>query len=185
MAKVVLIGTSHKYQTRGQNVEAEHVDQFERLLKALCSEHMAIGIAEEMNQNALVERGVPKSVAQVVSAALGVAHQLSDPPTKIREQLGVICDENLFRSERWLQNGSPEQIEAAVRESHDIRERYWLSQLRILNAFPVLFVCGANHLEPFSALLRENGYEVVVEFADWMPNPSFERDAPKAARPSI
>lgn len=180
MAKVVLIGTSHKYQMRARDVETEDVDQFEHLLSSLCSKHMAEGIAEEMSQTALAGRGVSESVAQMVSAALGVAHQLSDPPPAIREQLGVICDENFFRAEGWLQNWSPERIETEVRKSHDIRERYWLTQLRILNAWPVLFVCGAIHLEPFSALLRENGFEVVVAFSDWVPNPSFQWSCAKS-----
>ncbi|MGB7541181.1 MAG: hypothetical protein WBM28_04095 [Burkholderiales bacterium] len=180
MAKVVLIGTSHKYQTRGQNHETEHVDQFEHVLSSLCSEHECMGIAEEMNQAALAERGVSESVALAVSAALGVAHQLSDPLPEIREQLDIICDENLFRAERWLEDWGQERIETAVRKSHESRERYWLTQLRILNASPLLFICGANHLEPFAALLRENGFEVVVAFSDWVPNPSFHRTCAKS-----
>jgi len=180
MAKVVLIGTSHKYQTRDRNHKAEHVDQFEHMLSSLCSAHECMGIAEEMNQAALAERGVSESVPQAVSAALGVPHQLSDPPPEIREQLGVICDEISFRMERWFENWTQERIEAAVRKSHESRERYWLTQLRTFNASPLLFICGANHLEPFAALLRENGFEVVVAFSDWVPNPSLHRTCAKS-----
>ena len=84
MTKVVLIGTSHEYQTRGSDVDATHVDQFEHLLTSLCSEHMAKCIAEEMNDAELAERNISETVAQAVSVAFGIEHQLSDPPPKIR-----------------------------------------------------------------------------------------------------
>lgn len=167
MAKAVLIGTSHKYQIRGCG-EDTTPSEFEHLLISLCSEHMAQGIAEEMNQAALVQRGIPETVAQIVSEKLGIAHQLSDPPPEIRQQLGI-RGENDIRSEGWLQNWTPEHIETEVRKSHETREEYWLTQLQTLNSWPLLFVCGANHSEPFSALLRKNGFEVIVAFADWAP----------------
>lgn len=181
MAKVVLIGTSHKYQTRGRGVDAAHVDQFGHLLTSLCSEYTAKGIAEEMNHAALAERGISETVAQAVSTALGIKHQLSDPPPEIRQKLGV-CGESEIRVDGFLQNWSPERIEIEVRKSHNIRELYWLAQLKILNSSPVLFVCGAHHLQPFSALLRNDGFEVVVAVADWVPSPSLHRSARKAAQ---
>lgn len=58
MAKLVLVGTSHTYQTRGRGVDATEVDQFEQLLISLISEHKVKGIAEEMNRAALAECGV-------------------------------------------------------------------------------------------------------------------------------
>lgn len=127
-----------------------------------------------MNQAALAERGASESIACVVAAELKLEHQLSDPSPEVRKQLGIRT-ENDIRAHGFLNNWTPEQIETEVRKSHKIREQYWLNQLRILNSWPLLFVCGANHSEPFSALLRSNGLEVIVPFADWEPNPSFHR----------
>ena len=136
---------------------------------------MIMGIAEEMNSSALAEGDVAVTVAQVVSTALGLEHQLSDPPTEIRPQLGVI-GESEIRASGWIDDWSPERIEIEVRKSHEIRERYWLAQLHFFDWGPLLFVCGANHSAPFSALLRENGFEVVVAFADWVPTPAVNPD---------
>lgn len=172
MTKVVLIGTSHEYQTRGSDVDTTHVDQFEHLLTSLCSEYMAKCIAEEMNDAALAERNISETVAQAISVALGIEHQLSDPPPKIRQQLGI-RGVNEIRLCGLIHDWNPERIDSEIRKSDAIREGYWLTQLQILNLSPVLFVCGANHLEPFSSLLRENGFEAVVAVADWMPNSSF------------
>ena len=181
MAHVVLIGTSHQYQTRGRGSAPDDVDQFQELLTSLCSKHMVKGIAEEMNQAALSEREVSETVAQVVSATLRIEHQLSDPPPNIRLQLGIF-GENEIRVDAWFKDWSPGQLEAEIRKSHEIRERHWLAQLQILNSWPILFICGANHSKPFSALLRESGYEVIVPFADWEPNPSIHEPARKAAQ---
>jgi hypothetical protein len=179
MAKIVLVGTSHKYQTRGLGLDATYAEQFEHLLISLCSEYMIKGIAEEMNQAALAERNITETVAQAVSAALEIKHQLSDPPPQIRQKLGV-RGENDIRAYGWLQNWSPERIETEVRQSHEIRERYWLTQLHILNSWPLLFVCGANHSAHFSELLQKEGFDVVVEFSDWVPNPSNPQDCARS-----
>jgi hypothetical protein len=178
MAKIVLIGTSHKYQTGSDKAEA--IEQFRHLLISLCSEHGVTAIAEEMNQAALAEVGVSKSIACVVAAELKLEHQLSDPLPEVREKLGIRA-ENDIRAQGICSNWTQEQFEAKVRKSHEIREKYWLDQLRILNSWPLLFVCGANHIEPFSALLRSNGFEVIVPFTDWKPNPPFHRTCAKSS----
>ena len=64
MAKIVLIGTSHKYQICGQDDEA--IKQFQDLLISLCSEHGATAIAEEMNQAALAGKGAFNAIANTV-----------------------------------------------------------------------------------------------------------------------
>ena len=178
MAKIVLIGTSHKYQTGGDKAEA--IEQFRHLLISLCSEHGATAIAEEMNQAALAEGDASESIACVVAAKLKLEHQLSDPLPEVREQLGIRA-ENDIQLQGFCSNWTTEQIKAEVRKSYEIREKYWLNQLRILNSWPLLFVCGANHIEPFSALLRSNGFEVIVPFADWEPNPPFHRTCAKSS----
>jgi len=167
MPKLVLIGTSHKYQTCGDDDEA--IEQFRELLISLCFKHRATAIAEEMNQVALTERGASETLACVVAAELKLEHQLSDPLPDLRQQLGI-RGENDIRLEEVLSDWTPERIESEIRRSHEIREQYWLSQLRILDSWPLVFVCGANHAEGFTNLLRNNGFEVIVHFADWEPN---------------
>lgn len=168
MVKVVLIGTSHKYQIQGGSVDQAVSNQFERLLISLCSAHMANGIAEEMNQVALTERKASETIAQVVAVSLGIGHQLSDPIPEIRQRLGI-CSESEIRVQGWQQNWSQELIEAEVRKSHEIRENYWLAQLKLFNSWPTIFVCGAGHAEPFAALLRGEGLEVIIAASDWEP----------------
>lgn len=167
MAKIVLVGASHKYQTGFAKVEV--IEQFTHLLHSLCYEHGVTSIAEEMNQAALTEAGVTESVAGAIATELKLTHQLSDPLPEIRQQLGIRA-ENDIQAQGFINNWTQAQIEFEVRKSLDAREQYWLGQLKILNSWPLLFVCGANHSESFSALLRSCGFEVLVSVADWEPN---------------
>lgn len=171
MPKIVLIGTSHNYQVDGPNPEIGR--QFRHLLRLLCAEYGIKAIAEEMNQAALDERGATESIACVLAAELKLGHQFSDPSPILRKELAV-RSENEIKTDGFLYNWADEHIDAEVRKSHDIRERYWLNQLLILNSWPLLFICGANHVEPFLALLRKNDFEVIAPFFDWEPNQSAE-----------
>jgi len=46
-----------------------------------------------------------------------------------------------------------------------------LEQLDELDVWPLLFILGANHYEPFSKLLQDNGVEVIEGYRDWEPEP--------------
>lgn len=178
MPKIVLIGTSHKYQTSDGRADADSIEQFRQLLIALCSEHKAKAIAEEMSVAVLAERGVSESVACTVAAEMKFEYQLSDPTPELRTQLGI-HSENDIRIQGFPKTRSQQQIEAEIRKSYAIREGYWLNQLGSLNSWPLLFVCGANHSKSFSTLLRDSGFEVIVAFADWEPNLSLNRTREK------
>lgn len=169
MAKVVIIGTSHKYQTDNGEADADSIEQFRQLLIMLCSKHKAKAIAEEMNLEGLKERGVPESIACRVAAELKLSHQFSDPSWECRKELGILQEIDI-RISGWPNVLSEERVQAEIRKSHDIRERYWLDQLMSINLAPILFVCGADHSEPFAKLLRESNFEVEVALPDWEPN---------------
>jgi len=49
------------------------------------------------------------------------------------------------------------------------REHYWLDRLFELACWPVLFVCGANHVDTFTAKAKARGRTVSVLHHDWEP----------------
>jgi hypothetical protein len=65
--------------------------------------------------------------------------------------------------------GAITPIGDTVRVSHDIRERYWRDAVLTLDTWPLVFICGANHVEFFSEQLRSSGVRVLVAFEDWAP----------------
>ena len=173
MRTVVLVGTHHKFQRPVNGPHAAEIESFRNTIRELCFLQKVHAIAEEMSLHALQEKGVTESVAQQLCAELGLRHQLSDPSPEEKRELGIRQDNNI-KTEGWLNNWTPEQIDAAVLKygndaSDRIREQEWLTRIQELDVWPLLFICGADHFTPFAALLREAGMTVIEAHQDWEP----------------
>ena len=71
----------------------------------------------------------------------------------------------------WIECGDrnpPEgTLHAAYRKDDEKRERCWLEELRSLNVWPVVFVCGAYHVECFRQLLESEGLSCEEIVSRW------------------
>ena len=59
------------------------------------------------------------------------------------------------------------------RDNWTKREHYWLDRLQQKvpdSEYPVLFICGADHVDTFSKLLEENDFNVICICKDWNLN---------------
>ncbi len=165
---VLLIGTNdHEYQRPPTGSCGHGAAQFRALVVATCQQEGVQAIAEEMSVEALEQHGVHQSICQQVADTLHLAHQYCDPSSQEREALGVVGDGDI-KMKGFFANWDPQQVEAAIRKSYAIRERYWLEHLLQLDTWPVLFICGANHTAAFRALLQANGIVVHVLFTRWV-----------------
>ena len=175
---VIVVGTSHTIQTTDPALQP--------FLVTLCRKFNARAVAEEMSEEALAEKNRDASIPMHVAKALHIRHRFCDPDKTQRAKLDI-RQENDLRIEAFLSNCtlSEPDIAARVADSHAKRERYWLDQLRDLKVWPVLFVCGADHVASFSQLLKQQGMAVHVAAEDWASNNTVERGAPQAACPSL
>ncbi len=161
MNQIYLIGTDHRYQN---GIWAG----FEPYLTELCRSLRIRALAEEMSREALDEWNVDATVCERVSAALTLSHHFCDPDQSARRALGI-GNIGLLRAVGLLSEMPPCEIERRVRREACKRERFWLEQLRAVASTPLLFVCGANHVAAFDALLQENGYRVEILSRRWAP----------------
>jgi hypothetical protein len=99
-------------------------------------------IAKEFNQNALHNSHALFSVAQKVSSEVGACHLFCEPTVQERRALGL--------------------REGGRQGDYERRERYWLDKLISQKAANVIFICGADHVASFGALLQKNGFSVQV-----------------------
>jgi hypothetical protein len=166
---VFLVGTSHEYQRPLAGSSDQGPEQFRAMVAAACQREDVKAIAEEMSVEALDLHGVHQSVCKQLADILHIAHRYCDPGTEERKALGII-DDDTIRMAGFLANRDPQQVEADVRASYAIREGRWLEHSLALDAWPVLFVCGANHTESFRALLLNDGIIVHVLFRKWVPD---------------
>src|ERR1700733_2733361 len=153
--KVILIGTSHKYQYLNGGTDAKNVEKFKDFVGWICLKYEAKAIAEEMSDDALKEFNVSESTAQKLCREIGLKHQLSEPSLELRAQLGI-QGPNDIKLKGFYEDWEEQRIEAEIRKSFEKKERYWFEQICVLNIWPVVFICGANHCDSFTTLLQTN-----------------------------
>jgi hypothetical protein len=155
MKLVLLIGTSHDYQRVRGGTRDTGPEQLRAVIAGVAVQHGVRAIAEEMSPEALVAYKATDSVGRQVAAVLGIAHRLCDPESTERQALGYREDDDI-RMAGFFAGRDHDAIEAVVRASYAIRERRWLEHLLELDLWPVLFICGANHVESFEEIVHEH-----------------------------
>jgi hypothetical protein len=160
LTRVILVGTSHSFQVSEP--------QFQPFLEDLCGEYDVRAVAEELNADALEEKKCLASIAMSVAESLGLPHRFCDPSQSERSRLRI-DQENDIRAQAFFSNWPEGEIDQRIAESHLIREKYWLEELQGLDEWPVVFVCGANHIASFTRLLQQAGIVAQVAVEDWSP----------------
>ena len=103
---------------------------------------------------------------------LRIEHRYCDPDAEERKAAGIE-EPGDTEAKGWQRHLSREEIDAIRAENDRKRERIWFDRLREISSFPILFVCGGNHVAPFAALLNAEGYRTTVMAESWRgANPS-------------
>jgi len=170
MKKAVLLGTSHPIQ-RGENQK----DDFRLHIEELCNTHGINAVAEEIDNKCI-------SVAADITVDFGIAHKIIEPTPEERKELGIeevhrIIYEliNRHNIDKWpdepsvanLPDNVYEEYTERTQTTYRQRESEWLRRINVLDAWPVLIICGADHYQPFYELLSEEGIDVVKESCEW------------------
>ena len=164
MNQIALIGTSHSYQFPN----SVHASAFACFIRsALDASNFAV-IAEEMSSEALSQKGVSRSICEQIANERCLLHLYCDPDNQLRNKL-CIQGENDIRLDGFFRSRSEEEINRTIEESHGRREQCWLDAILLLDRWPVLFVCGASHIDSFRARVTARGLSPTVLRADWSP----------------
>jgi hypothetical protein len=164
MRSVVIIGTSHAYQiSRHQKADA-----FRSFVEGICSQYSIAAIGEELSREALTQKDCALSICQMIASSRELAHRFCDPDNAQRITLDIANEKDIrwksFACD-WDENRTQQEISLA----YDRREHFWLDQLIHLNIWPVLFVCGANHVDNFHKLLKACKISALTVETDWSP----------------
>ena len=163
---VLVLGTDHRFQRRSPEfTEAQH-QRFAEFISATAREGRVVGLAEENSIEALAEAKVAQSTVEIMARELELNHRYCDPDMKTRAKLGML-QENQIRISAFPEKLAEAEVQRRLEESMRAREHYWLSELVTLNAWPVLFICGANHSLPFVELLRASNVDTILVAQDW------------------
>jgi hypothetical protein len=119
-----------------------------------------------MSLQALGQKGASTSICEQVSKEIGLEHRYCDPTNEQRAAIGIKGRQDI-ELEGFFNNWSKKKIAREISTSHLLREKFWLDEMINMDRWPVLFICGADHVDSFCALARKNGFQADVIVRDW------------------
>ena len=168
MPRIWLLGTDHRLQFKDRPYSERQHQAVAALLRDSARNFGITLVAEECSEEALRERNCASTAVQDVAKELEIEHCFCDPDRKQRNALGLE-QENDIRVRSFFSSNNERAIRGEVESSLCQREKEWLRRLVELSNWPVLFVCGANHVESFTTKLQGHGIEVAVIATNWAP----------------
>ena len=112
------------------------------------------------------------SIPQRVAKELSLKPLFCDPDGEQRASLEIEYESAIELERDFEHRISAEKADRRIRESRIKREQYWLKRLQEKvpeSEYPVLFICGATHVESFSKLLEDNDFDVRCIRDNWEP----------------
>jgi len=139
---VYILGIDHEIQTSDGKRSAEEKAEFEKLLRALVSEHHIEFIGDETYPE---KNAIAKSVAK----SLGIPWEPIEMSFAAREALGIADEQLHERHEPVLSGGIPVGSRVVRVLSDGIREEYmvWRTLTRADEAENILVLCGFSHVD--------------------------------------
>lgn len=156
-----IVGTNHKFQFCDPEIDASRHQIFSETLSGLISDNGISGLAEECNIQALNEQKCQASSVQILAVNRELPHRYCDPDRDARDKRGIL-QENAIRASAFMKDETEDQIQEMIKKSYLKRESYWADELLNFNVWPVLFVCGANHVKSFVSVLDQHGVKGIV-----------------------
>jgi hypothetical protein len=178
MKEVILLGTSHCIQ-RGERSP----DEFGFLLSSTYEDSSFSALAEEINNSSVY-------IAESFCTERKIEYQNVDPapqecrnegiptPDDIIYRIRNVYEEEYPEIREWPSNPSQENLpdevwldySESLELSNRAREAIWLERIIVMDQWPLLFICGANHFVPFANLLESSGIRVTELCKHWEPD---------------
>jgi hypothetical protein len=167
--KAYIVGTNHKFQ-RGEQRQRE----FSSFLEKICINLDIQLVAEEINDNAKL------IVARDITNKHGIKYLIIEPRPSQYEEYGIkpihkiryevmqIFDLESLHDPIDISDKIARELDQRIVDLHSSpREKVWLSRIEMANLWPVLVICGANHVTSFFSLLTHNDVLTKVVEQHW------------------
>ena len=163
---IFIVGTDHGFQTKSTRFPDAKHSEFTDFITQIIRTNGIAAICEENHPDALAEHNLLKSVPELIAKSLQLKHLHCDPNLQERALLGI-RQEASIRLQNWPKMIREEDVIAQMREANCLRETYWLQKVSELNVWPILFICGATHVESLTQLATKHAKYPVLLAADW------------------
>lgn len=172
---VFLLGIGHEYQhnsTLYKRISSEAIDEFKRYISKEHGRYNFKAIGEELHRSEL-KKDRDSSVPEEVAEKLGIEHKYCNngpedaidlekmgyKETLIKEKKGSILKPRYESDEDWLLRNM---------ENEAIREFIWIKKILECDQWPLLFICGSDHVGSFSTKLQTEGINVTLLNKNWI-----------------
>jgi hypothetical protein len=166
---VYILGIDHEIQTSDGRRSAEEKVEFEKLLRALVSEHHIEFIGDETYPE---KDATTKSVAR----SLDIRWEPIEMSLAAREALGIANEQLHERHEPIFSGGIPISSRVVRVLSDGIREEYmlWRTLTMADEAKNILVLCGFSHVDELCQRFEKAGHQVTTDslcVREWYVNP--------------
>ena len=178
MKEVILLGTSHCIQCGERSPE-----EFGLLLSSVYKNNGFSAIAEEIDHFSTY-------IAEDFCTEIKIGYRNVEPSPEECRGMGIPTPSDIVRgiideyNEQypeiglWPSVSSQDTLPDAVwleyskrfESSCRAREAVWLERIIAMDVWPLLFICGANHFEPFAKLLESSDIRVTELCKHWEPD---------------
>jgi hypothetical protein len=169
---VYILGIEHEIQTfDGRRTEKEKAE-FEKLLRALVSEHHIEFIGDETYPE-------KKAIAKSVASSLDICWEPIEMSRKAREELGIAEEqatqrhEPIFRDNLVVGSKPVRVLSDAIREEYMI----WRTITKATETQSILVLCGFAHVDELQQRFEKAGHQVTTDSLcnrDWYTHPECE-----------
>ena len=172
--EVFVFGTSHFVQCGAAECRAGQVSLLEQEIRHVLSAYGIRRIAEEMSDDGLREK-VPDEGRRTVCQRIApddVRVDFVDLGEKERASLSFShLDIDAFMFRHTEETSARIRIrEALSKLCGEVRERVWVARILAGDEWPVLFVCGADHVVSVERLFRRLGVQATIICHDFEPD---------------
>jgi hypothetical protein len=169
MSNVYILGIDHELQTFDGRRTAQEKGEFERLLRALVSEHHIDFIGDETYPE-------KNAIAKSVASSLHIRWEPIEMSLVAREALGITHEQLHERHEAIFSGGTPVGSKVVRVLSDGIREEYmlWCTLTKADEAQNILVLCGFSHVDELRQRFEKAGHRVTTDTLcgrEWYVNP--------------
>ncbi len=172
--EVFIMGTSHPLQCGVKSCSPESIAALENVIRRILSEYSIGRIAEEMSADGLAEVLKGEETRSTVCQRIA-----GDIPVVFvdlgREERAALClgrgDIDAFMFSHGRSNSEQEWVRDVLSDlAAEVRERVWVARILSGPEWPVLFVCGADHVASAKTLFTRVGVRSTIVYRDFDPD---------------
>ncbi|MFH0908516.1 MAG: hypothetical protein V1929_07125 [bacterium] len=166
-----IIGLNHRYQFEGPGNDWETFYAF--LTQHALTLHPDL-LAEELDEECILNDGARNSVARRVATEQAARHLFVDPDTEERRRCGIKGYREIALDLGYgcvLTREQDAHVKKIEKRHWDKRERIWLARLALVRHDRCIMIIGANHVARFSRKLSRLSIASLILESDFGTSP--------------